>query len=120
VGGRRSLSGADSLTTPTTRTLVRSDGTAATSARRQAIGSPAVGRGAADDAGPGCRNAGGIGSKHGLAAGVGPYKVKDLRGVSGPSPFVGGCPGVRFDGMTITGRKLEPTVTGSPLRAGHA
>jgi hypothetical protein len=28
-----------------------------------------------------------------------PYKVKDLRVISGPSPFEGGCPGARFDDM---------------------
>ena len=43
-----------------------------------------------------------------------PYKVKDLRVVSGPSPFAGGCPGARFDDQTITGHELEPTITVNP------
>jgi hypothetical protein len=45
---------------------------------------------------------------------VGPYKVKDLRVVSGPSPFAGGCPGARFDDMTITGHELEPAIAVNP------
>jgi hypothetical protein len=44
----------------------------------------------------------------------GPYKVKDLRVVSGPSPFAGGCPGARFDDQAITGHELEPAVTVNP------
>jgi hypothetical protein len=43
-----------------------------------------------------------------------PYKVKDLRVISGPSPFAGGCPGARFDDQTITGHELEPAVTVNP------
>src|SRR5919108_2942108 len=43
-----------------------------------------------------------------------PYKVKDLRVVSGPSPFAAGCPGARFDDTTITGHELEPAITVSP------
>jgi BNR repeat-like domain len=43
-----------------------------------------------------------------------PYKVKDLRVVSGPSPFAGGCPGARFDDQAITGHELEPAVTVNP------
>jgi hypothetical protein len=46
--------------------------------------------------------------------GVGPYQVRDLRVVSGPSPFAGGCPGARFDDMTITGHELEPAITVNP------
>jgi hypothetical protein len=45
---------------------------------------------------------------------VGPYKVKDLRVVSGPSPFAAGCPSARFDDMTITGHELEPMITVNP------
>ena len=44
----------------------------------------------------------------------GPYRVKDLRLVSGPSPFAGGCLGARFDDQTITGHELEPAVTVNP------
>ena len=43
-----------------------------------------------------------------------PYKVKDLRVVSGPSPFAAGCPGARFDDTTITGHELEPAITVNP------
>jgi hypothetical protein len=44
----------------------------------------------------------------------GPYKVKDLRVLSGPSPFAGGCPGARFDDQAITGHELEPMITVNP------
>ena len=44
----------------------------------------------------------------------GPYKVKDLRVVSGPSPFAAGCPGARFDDTVITGHELEPMITVDP------
>jgi hypothetical protein len=44
----------------------------------------------------------------------GPYKVKDLRVVSGPSPFAAGCPGARFDDTNITGHELEPAITVNP------
>jgi hypothetical protein len=44
---------------------------------------------------------------------VGPYKVKDLRVVSGPSPFAAGCPGT-FDDLAITGHELEPMITVNP------
>ena len=44
---------------------------------------------------------------------AGPYKVKDVRVVSGPSPFTGGCPGV-FDDLSIAGHELEPTITVNP------
>ena len=44
----------------------------------------------------------------------GPYQVKDLRLVSGASPFAGGCPGARFDDQTITGHELEPAITVNP------
>ena len=42
-----------------------------------------------------------------------PYKVKDLRVVSGPSPFAAGCPGP-FDDLAITGHELEPMITVNP------
>ena len=45
---------------------------------------------------------------------AGPYRVQDLRVVSGPSPFAGGCPGARFDDKTITGHELEPTIAVNP------
>jgi hypothetical protein len=45
---------------------------------------------------------------------VGPYRVKDVRPVSGPSPFAAGCPGARFDDTTITGHELEPTIAVNP------
>jgi hypothetical protein len=50
------------------------------------------------------------------AAGAGPgrpYQVKDLRVVSGPSPFAAGCPGPRDD-QVITGHELEPAITVNP------
>jgi hypothetical protein len=45
---------------------------------------------------------------------VGPYKVKALRLISGPSPFAAGCPGARFDDTAIPGYELEPMVTVNP------
>jgi hypothetical protein len=45
---------------------------------------------------------------------LGPYKVKELRVVSGPSPFPAGCPGARFDDTAITGHELEPMITVNP------
>jgi hypothetical protein len=50
------------------------------------------------------------------AAGVGPtgpYKVKDLRVVSGPSLFAAGCPGAGDD-QAITGHELEAAITVNP------
>jgi len=44
---------------------------------------------------------------------AGPYKVKDLRVVSGPSPFAAGCPGA-FNALAITGHELEPAITVNP------
>jgi hypothetical protein len=44
---------------------------------------------------------------------AGPYKVKDLRVVSGPSPFAAGCPGA-FNGLAITGHELESAITVNP------
>ena len=42
-----------------------------------------------------------------------PYTV-DLRQVSGPSPFAGGCPGTAFDATMITGQETEPSITVNP------
>lgn len=44
---------------------------------------------------------------------AGPYTVKDLRVVSGPSPFAAGCPGAGDD-QAITGHELEPAITVNP------
>lgn len=38
----------------------------------------------------------------------------DLRQVSGPSPFAGGCPGTAFDSTMITGQEVEPSITVNP------
>lgn len=46
--------------------------------------------------------------------GRGRYEVKDLRVVSGPSPFSAGCPGARFDDKTIIGHELEPAIAVNP------
>jgi hypothetical protein len=48
------------------------------------------------------------------AASGGPYKVKQLQAISGPSPFAPGCPGTPFDETNITGHELEPAITASP------
>ena len=45
---------------------------------------------------------------------AGPYKVKNLQAISGPSPFAAGCPGARADGTNITGRELEPAIAVNP------
>jgi BNR repeat protein len=45
---------------------------------------------------------------------AGPYRVKDLRQISGPSPFAAGCPGTAFDATMITGQELEPAITVNP------
>jgi len=47
---------------------------------------------------------------------VGPYKVKALRVLSGPSPFAAGCPGARFDDTAIAGYELGQS---RPSAAGH-
>jgi hypothetical protein len=44
----------------------------------------------------------------------GPYKVKNLEVISGPSPFTAGCPGARFDDTHIAGAEIEPFVTVNP------
>jgi hypothetical protein len=50
------------------------------------------------------------------AANAGPYKVKDLKAISGPSPFAAGCPGALHDDTNITGHELEPMITVNPAR----
>src|SRR5947199_7575318 len=45
-----------------------------------------------------------------------PYTV-DLRQVSGPSPFAGGCPGTAFDATMITGQETEPSITVNPANS---
>ena len=47
-------------------------------------------------------------------AAAAPYRVKDLRQVSGPSPFAAGCPGAAFDATMITGQEVEPLITVNP------
>lgn len=47
-------------------------------------------------------------------AAAAPYRVKDLRQISGPSPFAAGCPGAAFDASMITGQELEPSITVNP------
>ena len=48
------------------------------------------------------------------AASAGPYKVKNLQAISGPSPFAAGCPGALFDDTNITGHELETMITVNP------
>ena len=48
------------------------------------------------------------------AAGAGPYKVKSLKAISGPSPFAAGCPGALSDETNITGHELEPAIAVNP------
>jgi hypothetical protein len=45
---------------------------------------------------------------------AGPYRVKDLRPLSGPSPFPSGCPGAVADAEKITGGEIEPAITVNP------
>jgi hypothetical protein len=45
---------------------------------------------------------------------VGPYRVKELRVVSGPSPFPAGCPGARFDNTHVAGYETEPMISVNP------
>jgi hypothetical protein len=49
-----------------------------------------------------------------VAAGAGPYRVKDLRVLSGPSPFAAGCPGAFLDETRIAGAEIEPAITVNP------
>ena len=48
------------------------------------------------------------------AASAGPYKVKSLKAISGPSPFAAGCPGALSDDTNITGHELEPAIAVNP------
>jgi hypothetical protein len=47
---------------------------------------------------------------------AGPYKVKNLKVISGPSPFAAGCPGALHDETNIAGHELEPMITVNPAR----
>jgi hypothetical protein len=49
-----------------------------------------------------------------VVAGAGPYKVKNLHAISGPSPFAAGCPGALHDDTNITGHELETAITVNP------
>jgi hypothetical protein len=48
------------------------------------------------------------------AASAGPFKVKRLQAISGPSPFAAGCPGALHDDTNITGHELEPAIAVNP------
>jgi hypothetical protein len=48
------------------------------------------------------------------AASAGPFKVKRLQAISGPSPFAAGCPGGLHDDTNITGHELETAITVNP------
>src|SRR5215218_993478 len=48
------------------------------------------------------------------AASAGPFKVKNLKAISGPSPFADGCPGALHDETNITGHELETAITVNP------
>src|SRR6185437_11576848 len=43
-----------------------------------------------------------------------PFKVKNLRAISGPSPFAAGCPGALHDDTNVTGYEVEPMITVNP------
>jgi hypothetical protein len=45
---------------------------------------------------------------------AGPYKVKNLEVISGPSPFAAGCPGAVFDETHVAGAEIEPFLTVNP------
>jgi hypothetical protein len=45
---------------------------------------------------------------------AGPYKVRNLRVISGPSPFAAGCPGAALDATRIAGAEIEPAITVNP------
>jgi hypothetical protein len=48
----------------------------------------------------------------------GSYVVRDLRALSGPTPFPAGCPGAVQDDAHIAGAEIEPTVTVDPRHPG--
>jgi hypothetical protein len=48
----------------------------------------------------------------------GRYVVRDLRVLSGPTPFPAGCPGAAQDDAHIAGAEIEPAVTVDPSRPG--
>ena len=48
------------------------------------------------------------------AAMAGPYKVKELQAISGPSPFAAGCPGALGDEEKVAGDEIEPAITVNP------
>jgi len=49
-----------------------------------------------------------------VVANAGPYKVKNLQAISGPSPFPAGCPGGFRDETKIPGHELETAITVNP------
>ena len=65
---------------------------------------------AADQKSAGPGDSSRIGSQRGHTS----YKVKQLKAISGPSPFVAGCPGGLFDSTNITGHELEPAIAVNP------
>ena len=42
------------------------------------------------------------------------YVVRDLKALSGPTPFLAGCPGAAQDDAHIAGAEIEPAVTVDP------
>src|SRR3954468_6012301 len=48
----------------------------------------------------------------------GGYVVRDLKALSGPTPFPHGCPGAAQDAAHIAGAEIEPAVTVDPNRPG--
>jgi hypothetical protein len=49
-----------------------------------------------------------------VVANAGPYKVKNVQAISGPSPFPAGCPGGFRDETKIPGHELETAITVNP------
>jgi hypothetical protein len=49
-----------------------------------------------------------------VVAGAVPYKVKNLKAISGPRPFPAGCPGGFGDETKIPGHELETAITVNP------
>ena len=48
------------------------------------------------------------------SASSGPFKVKQLRAISGPTPFAAGCPGAFHDADKIDGLVIEPAIAVNP------